>query len=87
MPMLIETPTQGCTAPVGVPGTMGTLRGPRGLWGALASASTPVVGAKALPVLDVTRIGAGGTPRMFAYDPDLAVSLGEELEPEDFFLA
>ena len=54
--------------------------GPRGLWGALANASTPRVVAKALPVSDLSTLGAA-VPGMFAYDPELAVSLGEELDP------
>jgi hypothetical protein len=54
--------------------------GPRGLWGALASAVTPRVAARTLPLSDVSTLGVI-TPGMFAYDPALASSLGEELDP------
>jgi hypothetical protein len=54
--------------------------GPRGLWGALASAAAPRVVARALPVSDVSALGVIA-PGMFAYDPALAISLGEELDP------
>lgn len=54
--------------------------GPRGLWGALATAAAPRVGARALPLSDISALGVTA-PNMFAYDPALAISLGEELDP------
>jgi hypothetical protein len=54
--------------------------GPRGLWGALATAAAPRVGARALPLSDVSALGVTARS-MFAYDPALAISLGEELDP------
>ena len=54
--------------------------GPRGLWGALANAAAPRVVARALPLSDVSALGVRAR-NMFAYDPALAISLGEELDP------
>lgn len=54
--------------------------GPRGLWGALATAAAPRVGARALPLSDISALGVTA-PSMFAYDPELAISLGDELDP------
>ncbi len=58
----------------------GVPSGPKGLWGALASASTPSIGARALPVSDTALLGAVPAGVMFDYDPALAVSLGDDLD-------
>lgn len=53
-------------------------RGPKGLWGALATASAPAVGARALPLADTSSWGGGVS--MFAYDAEQAIDLGFDLE-------
>jgi hypothetical protein len=76
---LLDTPDDP-SAVAGIP------RGPRGLWDALASVSTPRIDDRALPVVDISLIGPSVTMTMFDYDPDLATSLGPELDPSDFFV-
>jgi hypothetical protein len=78
MLMLTDPPKNGLVAHSGRPGVP---RGPRGLWGALAQAAAPRVVARALPVIDTALIGVSAGSRMFEYDPLLATSLGEELDP------
>lgn len=75
---LIDSATYGSA---GTGGGVLVPRGPRGLWGALATVSTPRIDAKALPVVDIALLGAAARGTMFDYDPALAISLGEETDP------
>jgi len=72
-------PTTCATRPA--PARPGVPRGPRGLWDALASASTATVSARSLPVADLALLSGRVQDPMFAYDASLAISLGDELDP------
>lgn len=72
-----DIPELGLADPSSVAGIP---RGPRGLWSALASVSATSVCERALPTSDMSLLGSRPGGAMFDYDPDLAVSLGDELD-------